>query len=644
MWIVGISCALGIYVMLALISPTRYVSEHGNDQNPGTKTRPLRTIQRGINLLSFGGTLHIAPGTYRETVNISNRAGIMLPLSIEGDGEGVEIVGSESSSQMDWQKCTAVTCPAIAQGARPYVFVTDIDWTEAPTLIAQTLSNGKNHLLPLARSPDYSVTDPNKYHEHWWQTGSPQYSQTVVRDPVHATALPNITGARLVIMDGQDRCGTFLYSQDIIGHQPNTETFTVKQPIGAVTYGNQETGLNEYSKYMIENAPGLLDSPGEWFFDKTHNRLYLWPLEGVDPNQTSVEIAKRNTGISIDRSNVSVKNIAIKYINSNSYYTSNMGGIVIRTKDTIHGIRLSNLSVKQSGDGISAETQEKGTIRNISITNALFDGISKNAIVIFGSPDNRTSIDGIDIRRSTIMHSGFLINESAILVARATHVHINDNVIHDVASNGIHITGYEKIPKTVRSVTIARNTVERVCQNSSGCAAIKIFGGDFTDTVIQHNTVRDNLGWSFCEETTKRSPGYAMGIFISNASGVQVLNNTLSRNTGSAILVFTRQFPAINTVLKGNKVEQSSIGISLEGAEGETDTDATANSTRHRNTVITSNSFLDNDVALLLDPAEPASVRIQNNIYTGNPTVLSYKDTVISTPSAITASFPFWKP
>lgn len=49
-----------------------YVSTQGRDTNAGTSsTAPLRTIQRASNLAKPGDTVHVAPGTYSETITSS---------------------------------------------------------------------------------------------------------------------------------------------------------------------------------------------------------------------------------------------------------------------------------------------------------------------------------------------------------------------------------------------------------------------------------------------------------------------------------------------------------------------------------------------------------------------------------------------
>jgi len=50
--------------------PSLFVATNGNDTNPGTIDRPLRTIQRGVDLAQAGTTINIRAGTYAPTTNI----------------------------------------------------------------------------------------------------------------------------------------------------------------------------------------------------------------------------------------------------------------------------------------------------------------------------------------------------------------------------------------------------------------------------------------------------------------------------------------------------------------------------------------------------------------------------------------------
>ena len=57
------------------VSSTYYISTIGNDNNPGTSTRPWRNIQKAANSVSAGDTVIVRNGTYNELITISNKQG-----------------------------------------------------------------------------------------------------------------------------------------------------------------------------------------------------------------------------------------------------------------------------------------------------------------------------------------------------------------------------------------------------------------------------------------------------------------------------------------------------------------------------------------------------------------------------------------
>lgn len=54
---------------------TYYISPDGNDENTGSMNYPFRTIQHGIDSIKPGETLIIRDGTYKESLDISNKTG-----------------------------------------------------------------------------------------------------------------------------------------------------------------------------------------------------------------------------------------------------------------------------------------------------------------------------------------------------------------------------------------------------------------------------------------------------------------------------------------------------------------------------------------------------------------------------------------
>jgi hypothetical protein len=71
--------------MVYAASTDVYVSVTGNDASACTSSAPCRTIQKGMNVVQPGGTVHIQAGTYSESVSISKVATQAQPIRILGE-------------------------------------------------------------------------------------------------------------------------------------------------------------------------------------------------------------------------------------------------------------------------------------------------------------------------------------------------------------------------------------------------------------------------------------------------------------------------------------------------------------------------------------------------------------------------------
>jgi hypothetical protein len=65
----------------AVAATSIYVSPSGSDSNPGTQTRPVKTITRADALATAGSTIHVASGTYYVSAPSKDNAGIVTRKS-----------------------------------------------------------------------------------------------------------------------------------------------------------------------------------------------------------------------------------------------------------------------------------------------------------------------------------------------------------------------------------------------------------------------------------------------------------------------------------------------------------------------------------------------------------------------------------
>ena len=135
----GVLCT--VLAVFGRVDATEFhVAVPGNDQNPGTEQKPLRTIQRGAELAQPGDTVTVHAGCYRERVNPprGGESDVKRIVYQAAPGEKVVIKGSELVK--GWEKVQSdvwkVVLPNSFFGAfNPYEdyirgdWFCDTDWT-----------------------------------------------------------------------------------------------------------------------------------------------------------------------------------------------------------------------------------------------------------------------------------------------------------------------------------------------------------------------------------------------------------------------------------------------------------------------------------------------------------------------------------
>ena len=65
-----------------LNSKVIYVSNTGKNHYPGTNNKPIKSINKAINMALPGTTIKIKPGIYKETVHINKNGFPFLPIGV----------------------------------------------------------------------------------------------------------------------------------------------------------------------------------------------------------------------------------------------------------------------------------------------------------------------------------------------------------------------------------------------------------------------------------------------------------------------------------------------------------------------------------------------------------------------------------
>ncbi len=239
-----------------------FVAKNGKTTNTGSKEQPFEGLESAVKKASelrankpdADISITIAKGDY------SLSSPIIIPPNLSGltikgtNASEVRIKGSKALKTA-WQKHTdAIYVTTVPE---------NIDFD-------QLVVNGKVQIL--ARYPNYNE--------------SSQYWQGYAADAISKERLAtwkNPQGAIFNVLHS-GRWGGFHYL--ITG---------INKDGTAILAGGQQN--NRYSKpheefRMVENVFEELDSPGEWYLDKSAHKLYYWPTHSIDLRTAHVDVSQ----------------------------------------------------------------------------------------------------------------------------------------------------------------------------------------------------------------------------------------------------------------------------------------------------------------------------------------------------------------
>jgi hypothetical protein len=199
-------------------------------------------------------------------------------------------------------------------------------WTDlsfAPRLVWMIEKDGTITRIPLARTPNWKVSDPDDVKSEWWYwdcngvkwidmtTDDKQYHLGV--DSVHITQPADYyQGATVWTEHGWVSGAPFPVRVQAVDTAREGLAFEGR-------YGGLSYPLVKFCRYYLEDKPQYLDDPdGEFWFDRKGDggRLYLRLPGGADPNSTHIEAARYPNLIdSKGMSHVSITGLTFQFTN-----------------------------------------------------------------------------------------------------------------------------------------------------------------------------------------------------------------------------------------------------------------------------------------------------------------------------------------
>ena len=487
----------------------------GNDSNLGTENCPFATIGMAAESVVDEDTVIIRHGLYRESVtingvdNVTFKAAESAKVLIDGSRDIEEDLGGEWREYMDGIYQTNVSSDA---------WQLFLDFEE---------------MVP-ARWPNANFTDGSVFNKSIsWAQGSMDRDKYKDDEgdwvyPYGNGELIDITGLNESGIDPTGaiailNVGSFkTWSRNITNFDSENNSFSFDE------VSNWKT---KHHYYFLEGKLGLLDSPGEWFFDNKNDTLYFMPPEGVNPSEANIRVKTQAYGFSSqDGNRILLENIdffgtTFKFENcdnctvsgshllypSTSKRSLNIAGEDVDERWVTRFDKSTGCIVENSAflytDGTAIEfhgaalQSHNNTIRNsyfyhidwsVSDTPGLMVTImengrdatfSNNVIHLTGASATISIGDAPTVMHNEIWNTGLLQSDGAVvqmMMAEQKNANIAYNWIHDTKKYGIRMDGPAGGTNEGRNATVHHNVLWNV-------AAGLMVKGDYHST--HNNTI-----------------------------------------------------------------------------------------------------------------------------------------------------------
>ena len=518
---------------------TYYVANTGaSDAYPGTQAQPFATVARAIEAASANDTVLLARGsTFREgglTFASSRTFGAYGSTALP------QPVISGSAVVTNWTPW--------AQNANVLVA------TPAVAGIKQVFVDGRR--LTLARTPDTG----------WLRTDSGSGDNTIVDTALPRPAAGNWVGAQV-----RWRKWTWIYETRPITADNGAGTLTLG---GSTTLGGL-TGIG--SGYYIDNSLQALDAPGEWYYDASANKLYLYPPAGANPATMLVETAHRPTAGAV--TGATLDGLTFQHFTETGLGINDRAAIV------------RNCVVQHNGvTGIATSWNCSGTlITGCTIRDNLDIGLAWN--------ENPAGAGGSVVERCTFERNGSVPGLAGNGPWHGLGAVVSNAKALQFRLNRVTETGYAGIILGSDGQTVSRNVFRRCMATMNDGAAIYT---NCSRSRITENIILDTVG-----DLESSHPWTPLGHgiwpeFLSKFHHSDISNNTVYGSGGDGIWVPNNY----NCTVSGNVLVSNRLAaLSLGGYENEYATTADAQQ---------NHTLAGNLLAIGAQPWQPFAGQIQN--------------------------------
>lgn len=519
---------------------TYYVSTTGSDSNAGTSAAPFLHVQKCAAIMVAGDTCQIGAGTYRETVVPANSGTAAARITyVAAPGARVTIDGSDTLG--GWTAVTGANLTTL-QASDP---------TLAGSPFASAVGAGKVYQSSVTMNPALPgrqvFVDGGMQVEAQWP-----YPGNNPAEPVLASAT---SGTTTSLSDpALTQAAGFWVGARLTSHNWFvSETGTVtSSSVGTVTASSLPNcvGLspNQQNLYSLSNKMALLGHPGEWFYQPSTNKLYLWTMDGASPSTHTVEVKQRNVAIDASaRSYISFVNVGVRAATAQTSSTSHhivFDGMAARYVSEYADLAIDPNKVTGADpcDVLTAgETTSGILLRGTANTlrNSTIDWSAGNGVLVAGTGNTVTNnaITNVDYMGSyaagiNVLGSNHVITHNSVIGSGRSNINIDNKVAGTVSSGHTisynDLADYGKLVVDVGAiyvccgVNLAGTTIDHNLLHDAAPLTVSAPApGVYLDLATYNGTVHNNVAWN----------GTTYGVVLINPNGAASSGNKIYNNT-----------------------------------------------------------------------------------------------------------------
>ena len=239
-------------------------------------------------------------------------------------------------------------------------------------------------------------------------------------------------------------------------------------------------------RYYVENVKALLDSPGEWFFDKRSKKLsYIPPQDIIDPNNANIVAPTLNKLVIVKgKAGIPVRNLRFYGLH---FEGTNPGGHAISFEYT-HNCEIVDCNIRSIGG--SAVYLAKGCYQNRILNNKIINA-DNGAILIIGNPHPQKWMDIICKN---------IISYNYIADCGGTNIRANNTLYTTISHNeitrtrgrtAISVGGWANLEEAIDGgYRVEYNRLHHVQKDADDSGAITTAGLTY-DSIIRRNLIHD---------------------------------------------------------------------------------------------------------------------------------------------------------